>query len=379
MYKLFPLLGQCLIVLFALDLSIAAPTPEPQTSQAQPATKAWSGWASIDKLFVFGASYAGTGFNWLPPNPAPSPSNPLGNSVRGGTSSNGPNFVTYLTTTFNASLIQTYNFAFAGAKVSNTATSSTPYAKNPGGQNDMVAQVTNGFLPSYTTQAGHEPYASWTADSSLFVSFFGINDILATYAQGDQSSTAPIFAAYKQNLEDLYTAGARNFLILNTPPMELMPVFSNGFGASDWQIPIVANNQTLIRQAVLGFNGAIPDLVSSFTSAHADATMFVYDVHALFSQMLSGTAGSNGLTSQYALESLENLQTACPFYTQYKPGARQPVDYLGQDDFEDERCGGSVGTYFWLNGIHVTWAVHKVMAGAIVEELKGNPTGGYEG
>ncbi|KAI4199839.1 MAG: hypothetical protein LQ350_004370 [Teloschistes chrysophthalmus] len=379
MYNLFRSLGFCLIILFAIDLGTAAPTPEPQTYRAQSGTKAWNGWESVEKLFVFGASYAGTGFNWLPPNPAPSPSNPLGNSVRGGTSSNGPNFVTYLTTTFNASFIETYNFAFAGAKVSTTATSSTPYAKNPGGQNDMVAQVTNGFLPSYTTKAGHEPYANWTADSSLFISFFGINDILATYAKGDRSFTDPIFAAYKQNLEDLYTAGARNFLILNTPPMELMPVFSNGLGASDWQIPQVANNQSLVRQAVQDFNAEIPDLISSFTSAHSDATMFVYDVHALFLNMLSGTSASNALTSQHQLKPLQNLQTACPFYTQYKPGTRQPVDYLGEDDFDDSRCGGSVGTYFWLNGIHVTWPVHKVMAGAIVDELKAGATGGYEG
>ncbi|KAL8687271.1 MAG: hypothetical protein Q9218_006510 [Villophora microphyllina] len=376
MYNSMRLLRHCLVTLSALDLSIAAPKPNPQTYEAQSTTKAWSGWPNIDKLFVFGASYAGTGFNWLPPNPAPSPSNPLGNSVRGGTSSNGPNFVTYLTTTFNASFIETYNFAFAGAKVSNTATSSTPYAKNPGGQNDMVAQVTNGFIPSYTSEAGHEPYANWTADSTLFISFFGINDILAIYAKGDVSTSIPIFQAYSQNLEDLYTAGARNFLILNTPPMELMPVFSNGFGASDWQIPIVANNNSLVQQAVQDFNGQIPALVSSFQSKHPDTTVFTYDVHSLLRQMLSGTSAANALTSQYGLEPLENLQTACPFYTQYKPGTRQPVDYLGQDDYNDSRCNGSVGTYFWLNGIHVTWPVHKVMAGTIVQELEGQSNGG---
>ncbi|KAL8728840.1 MAG: hypothetical protein Q9181_005204 [Wetmoreana brouardii] len=365
MHKLIRSAIPLLISLSTLHLSAAAPTPDWQNGPQSPQPKTeWQGWDHIDKLFVFGASYTGTGFSWLPPNLQPSPSNPLGNSVRGSTSSNGPNFITYLTTVFNASLIETYNFAFAGAQVSATATSNTPYAKDTGGQNDMVGQV-NSFT-SYCTSTAQAPLTTWSASSSLFISFFGINDILASYARADPSTTSRIFESYNQNLESLYLSGARNFLILNIPPMDLMPLFVSGFQAADLHIPITAGNSTLVRQAVEAFNGQIPTLVSNFESSHPDAKVFIYNVHALFYTMTASSSSANALTSQYGLQPLQNLQTACQYYT--TPSA----DYLGQDDYVDGRCGGSVGTYFWLNGLHVTWPVHKVLAGGIVQQLKGN-------
>ena len=48
----------------------------------------------------------------------PSLGNPLGNPPYPGyTSSNGPNWVDYLTVKYNQSLVETYNIAFGGATI----------------------------------------------------------------------------------------------------------------------------------------------------------------------------------------------------------------------------------------------------------------------
>lgn len=48
----------------------------------------------------------------------PSPDNPLGNPPYPGyTASNGPNWVDFLTTTYNATIVETVNLAYGGAVV----------------------------------------------------------------------------------------------------------------------------------------------------------------------------------------------------------------------------------------------------------------------
>lgn len=90
----------------------------------------------------------------------PSPGNPLGNptSYKGHTASNGPNFIMYLTTKYNQSPIQTYDFAWAGSPV-------------PG----MVDQVEKDFVPYFTGGAKLDP--GWNPAKTLFAMFVGINDL----------------------------------------------------------------------------------------------------------------------------------------------------------------------------------------------------------
>ncbi|KAL9602869.1 MAG: hypothetical protein Q9219_001564 [cf. Caloplaca sp. 3 TL-2023] len=364
-------------VLFLLATLLTSTAAAPFPAYEAPPTGgsvAWPGWDGIDKLFVFGASYTSTGFNWLK-SPAPSASLPLGNSLRGTTSSNGPCFVTYLTTTFNASKVLTYNFAFPGAQVDHAATRAKPLAPGvtdkPG--NDMTQQVFHGFLPSYTDKV-HAPYAEWKSSSSLFVSFFGINDAIAYYKR--QSSVRPavtdkIMAAYTANLDALYKAGARHFLLLNTPPMESSPYFAytkttSGTGDDHMSASELATDAANMAKTVEDYNSRFPALVSGFKASHPEATLFWFDTHQMYSSMHSSSPfGTLPDTSAYGLQPFKNLTRSCQFYAKAAMG-----EYLGADDFDDPRCGGSVGEYFWLNGLHVTWSVHKIMAGRIAEGLR---------
>ena len=82
---------------------------------AYPASSAngdyWPGWAGITHMVVFGDSYTTTGFNDT--KAQPSIHIPLGNPAYPGyTASNGPNWVDFMTTTYNNSFMKTINLAY---------------------------------------------------------------------------------------------------------------------------------------------------------------------------------------------------------------------------------------------------------------------------
>src|SRR5690242_18177297 len=111
-------------MLLSLSLSLLL-TSSTLASPHRANSSSWSGWSSVKHFFVFGDSYTQTGFN--PNSTQPSLSNPFGNPpYPGWTSSNGPNWVGFLTTTYNASKLLTYNLAYGGATVDSALV--TPYA-----------------------------------------------------------------------------------------------------------------------------------------------------------------------------------------------------------------------------------------------------------
>jgi len=146
--------------------------------------------------FSSGDSYTATGFN-AATGPQPNPVNPLGNPpYPGDTSSDGPNWVGFLSTTYNESFILTYNFAYDGATVDSGLV--PPYLPTA---TSMKQQVQNEFLPIYGNQPSSTP---WASDDSLFAFFIGINDIGNSYTQKNESSVqASIFVEYARLLEQV--------------------------------------------------------------------------------------------------------------------------------------------------------------------------------
>jgi len=93
----------------------------------------------------------------------------------GVTSSNGPNYVDFLTTTYNASYIQTYNFGFGGATIDpNLVESAFGLSVQ-----SFEQQVTSEFDPDYAEKV----IVPWTSANSLFSVFFGINDVIRSYTE----------------------------------------------------------------------------------------------------------------------------------------------------------------------------------------------------
>ncbi|KAL8718936.1 MAG: hypothetical protein Q9225_003998 [Loekoesia sp. 1 TL-2023] len=296
------------------------------------AQQTWNGWSDINKAFAFGASYIANGFDINGPQPNAAAGNPFGNPPGiGKTSDNGPNVVEFLTTKYNESLISTYDFAVAGAVIN-----SSVYKDNH--NNDFVAQVNNKFLPHYSKQET----AGWTSANTLFVIFFAINDVYRSYSRTDNPADA-IFATYTRLIEQLYATGARNFLILNVPPIDRSPgIIAKGPSA-------VAS----IGAYIPIFNARFAALANALNNSHPDAKVFVFDTYTLFKRVLDNP-------SKFPqTKIIRNTDGFCPAYH------NAPTM-----DFNDPRCGLAVNQYFWLNELHPTYPVHEVAAVEIAKFLR---------
>ena len=87
----------------------------------------------------------------------------------------GPNWIDFMTTVNNKSLVLTYNYAYGGATIN--ASLVQPYEPTV---LSLIDQV-NEFMG----QAASKPAtAPWTSENALFSIWIGINDIGTTYSQG---------------------------------------------------------------------------------------------------------------------------------------------------------------------------------------------------
>lgn len=148
-------------------------------------------WLSAENL-ASGDSYTSTSFN--PGGEQPNPGNPLGNPVYpGATSSDGPNYVDFLTTTYNHSYVQTYNFGFGGATIDYSI------VPNPFGTivQSFADQVEKEFLPLYANTSD----VPWRSSNSLFTIFFGINDLGISYTAGNDAIITQLLKSYQTSVD----------------------------------------------------------------------------------------------------------------------------------------------------------------------------------
>ncbi|KAL8963916.1 MAG: hypothetical protein Q9183_004849 [Haloplaca sp. 2 TL-2023] len=150
--------------------------------------KVWPGWQNLEHLFTFGDSYTSTSFNIR--GTQPNEENPLGNPpYPGSTSSNGPNYVDFLTTTYNQSFLRSYNLGYGGATIDPSLVGS-PYGYIV---QSFRQQVEDQFLPFYATNSG----VQWTGSNSLFTVFFGINDVILSYGQRNSTLNFLLIKSYE--------------------------------------------------------------------------------------------------------------------------------------------------------------------------------------
>ncbi|KAL8869818.1 MAG: hypothetical protein Q9174_003983 [Haloplaca sp. 1 TL-2023] len=165
--------------------------------------KVWPGWENLEYLFTLyvidvcmfiwsnkysGDSYTSTSFNIR--GTQPNEENPLGNPpYPGATSSDGPNYVDFLTTTYNQSFLRTYNLGYGGATIDPSLVGS-PYGYIV---QSFRQQVEDEFLPTYATNSGVE----WTGSNSLFTVFFGINDVILSYGQRNSTLNFLLVKSYE--------------------------------------------------------------------------------------------------------------------------------------------------------------------------------------
>ncbi|KAL9137736.1 MAG: hypothetical protein Q9175_001045 [Cornicularia normoerica] len=300
-------------------------------------TDHWIGWKNISYLFAFGDSYTSTSFNIS--GEQPSPSNPLGNpSYPGSTSCDGPNYIDFLTATYNESYIQAYNLGNGGATIADSIVMS---GFGPTVQS-FQDQVEHEFLHTYVNNSK----VPWTASNSLFTIFFGINDVtnsFAPFASHNDSANYKLVKAYESLVDELYAVGARNFLFMNVPPVDRSPG-THETGSID---------QSAEASFIGSFNFRLGALVYNLALRHADTTLFTFDTNFLFTRVLDDP-------SQFG-ETAEYLNTT-NYCAAYENGTSSLTSF-------DPSCGIPVNQYFWLNSLHPTYPMHNFMGSQIAKIL----------
>jgi hypothetical protein len=106
--------------------------------------------------------------------------------------------------------INSYNFADGGATVN--ASLVKPYKPTVKSLIDQVELFSNSI-------ANRPSYASWTNRTAEFVVWLGVNDVGNSYSSSANVTAllGKIMDSYFTQLEILYVAGARIFLLLNVP------------------------------------------------------------------------------------------------------------------------------------------------------------------
>ncbi|KAF1948746.1 hypothetical protein CC80DRAFT_556003 [Byssothecium circinans] len=316
-------------LIFCIPLSLISAQSHPK----------WPGWNGISNLFVFGDSYTVTRFNidGIQPNDE----NPLGNpAFPGRTFSNGRNWIDFLTYTYNDTRIYSYNLAMGGASVSSFG---RPSIFRPFDQ-----QVRQFFIPNYAKNATTRK-AKWRSDDTLFTSFFGINDVNASSMLGRANMTAlhqTIFATYTQLIDELYQAGARNFLFFNVPPIYRAPLTVSLGNAT-----VEAN-----KFALADFNLRLLNMVRTFSEQKVNVTVFMMNTFALFDSVLDNPKSRNE-TKGYT-----NTTGICRAYS---------LRNYNESTF-NRRCGVPQNQLFWIDPLHPTPPIHNALAADVASLLRNN-------
>ncbi|KAI2464652.1 carbohydrate esterase family 16 protein [Annulohypoxylon bovei var. microspora] len=348
-------------------LAVGANALPPVTTGSCLATAEWTDWKDIKHAFIFGDSYTQTGtmtkerapeprqidlqlttgFNYT--QSAPSESNPFGNPAYPGyTSSNGPNWVGYLTIKYNASRLQTYNLAYGGATVDSDLVK--PYLPTV---LSVKQQVQDEFIPGYTGASPKAPSApEWTGTDSVFAFWIGINDIGNSYGSGANSSSllyTKIFDVYSGLVDQLYSSGARNFVFINVPPVDRSPL-TVGQGQSSVDTE---------KAAITDWNQRVADTASALKTNHTDeVNVWVYDSNKSFGDVLDDPS---------TFEQTASLKNTTSYCTAYQNGTPN-------DDTLTPSCGVPVNEYFWLNNLHPTYPIHDVVAKGVADALVAGPS-----
>ncbi|OJI82311.1 hypothetical protein ASPTUDRAFT_45756 [Aspergillus tubingensis CBS 134.48] len=247
-------------------------------------------------FFTFGDSYSQTGFSAS--GTQPSASNPMGNPDLGiGTTTNGPNWIGYLTTTENASLVLNYNFAAGGATIDNALVPAYP--------GDLASQ----FRLFEDVYAEKPETAPWDAKDAVFGVWIGINDIGNAFYSTDAATYTPKLISRLESLvEEVYKNGGRKFLFLNVPPTSRSPLFL------DQGEEVVEQHAAYLAV----YNENLEGMVERFNKGKGDVTTVLYDSWSFMTKILDDPT-AYGFPNATCID---DDGTSCIWWNNYHPGMK---------------------------------------------------------
>ncbi|KAF3938128.1 hypothetical protein ABW19_dt0209152 [Dactylella cylindrospora] len=293
----------------------------------------YNGFDRIKYLFVFGDSYTSTGFNLTNGSPLPTPQNPMGNPpFPGWNSANGPNWVDYLTFTYNSSLLQTWNLAYGGATIDSALVK--PWRDDVLSLKQQIQDLFLPYLASPPDRSEHSPFPRWKSTTSLFLTWIGINDVGNSWWYLNTTFHDVLLDEYFNHMTSLYDVGARNFVFINVPPVDRSPLTIAG---GEWS---TTNQKVMLKD----FNDKLAARVAKFGKDKRGTSTWLFDSVEVFNEILD-----NPVTAEWTFN---DVTTYCDAYQNGTPE---------WDTFIPE-CVYPVDEYFWLNSLHPTHYVHKEVA-----------------
>jgi len=288
-------------------------------------------WADTKNMFVFGASYTTVGWNITAG---------LNSTIPYLTSSNGPNWIMALNQRYNISPIALWDVAYPGAVVDNSFVATTI----PGAW-DLVTQTQ--LWKQYFSPAPET--VPWTSENSLFMFEFGLNDVSNSMVANTTAATRPILyrnilKQYMAQLDILYQAGARNFLISNVPTAHRTPMW-----ATQSPSTILA-----VELSTLDFNTQLAASVKSFIATYNTTSMIKKNGPLGKFQIMDNYAMFDILLDNADLLGYYNITGYCAQY----------VDGTVTTNTQMPGCLPA-SNYFWLNTFHPLWTVHDSVAKAM--------------
>lgn len=266
-------------------------------------------WDTTKYMFAFGDSYSAS--DWKVEKGILS-------TDKGKTTSNGMNWVQYLTRKFNATDVLLRNLAHNGASIDNDLIAVTDHETG-------VAQQVAKFEEYLTPPPDELP---WEGSNTLFSIWVGINDCDLSHERLNQAKWhRKEFKVWTSLQERLYDAGARHFLFMTVPPTYSSPLF---FGR--WTL----------RNAIKDYNQQLRSNAIVFQREHPDAVVLFYDAHKTFGRILDNAWQ----------EGFKNTTEACPAYMRGTPSLTTLY----------KECVNPVNEYIWLDKLHPTAGVHQLIA-----------------
>ncbi|KAF9065450.1 hypothetical protein BDP27DRAFT_53729 [Rhodocollybia butyracea] len=281
-------------------------------------------WGDAKFLFAFGDSYTTDGFNI---------SAGIDSPVPGFTSSNGPNWVNFLSGTYNVTDTKVFNLASGGATID--AALVPPFEPTVLSIVDQVTQFSE-------ILASKPPGAEWNSTNSLFAVWIGINDVGASFPW--TNITRPAFyevlmARLTSQIDILYESGGRSFVFLTVPPTDRAPL----------QIVDGPRTDAQFKTDLAEYNDQLVIMTQNFTKHHPDVEfMMVFDTRPVFNTLLDN-AEAFGFV---------NITGFCEAYENGTPNTATQV----------AGCA-PVSSYFWLNTLHPLFIVHNILAHALSTAL----------
>ncbi|GAA5836060.1 hypothetical protein JCM9279_002181 [Rhodotorula babjevae] len=188
----------------------------------------------------------------------------------------------------------------------------------------------------------------WSASSTLFSIFLGSNDVAFRWWTGD--STAPhvqtTFAIFDAQVERLYGLGARHFLLFSVPPYERAPVVLA-------VNRLVGDVRVKLGASIAAWNAVLRLYVREIPRRHPGASARLVDTWTWLDDLLD-------VADEYGFV---NTKCWCPLYARGRYEAGVP------EELSLEECGASLAQHVWYDGVHPTWAVHRLLAASVRQQL----------